>query len=58
MDTVGVALVVGGMAFLLSGLVFLIPVRGTRSQQESFEESQERTEEYLRKMRRNRGIDV
>jgi hypothetical protein len=58
MDTVGVALVVGGMAFLLSGLVFLIPVRGTRSQQESFEESQEQTEEYLREMRRNRGIDV
>ena len=29
MDTVGMALVVGGMAFLFSGLIFLIPIRGS-----------------------------
>jgi len=45
MDTVGMALVVGGMAFLFSGLIFLIPVRGTRSQHQSFEDDQEGTQE-------------
>lgn len=55
MGTVGLALVVGGMAFLFSGLIFLIPVRGNRHPpQESFEDSQERIEQYLREMRRNR----
>jgi hypothetical protein len=56
MGTGGLALVVGGMALLFSGLVFLIPVRGRRPPpQESFEDSQRRTEQYLREMRRNRG---
>jgi hypothetical protein len=56
MGTVGVALVVGGMALLCSGLIFLMPVRGRRSQpQESFEDSQNRIEQYLREMRRRRG---
>jgi len=56
MGIVGVALVVGGMALFFSGLIFLIPVRGTRSiPQESFEASQERVEKYLREIRRNRG---
>lgn len=34
MDNVGIALVVGGMAFLFSGLVFLIPVRGSSASRE------------------------
>jgi len=56
MGTVGVALVVRGVALLFSGLVFLIPVRGRRPPpQESFEDSQERIEQYLREMRKNRG---
>jgi hypothetical protein len=55
MGTVGMALVVGGMAFLFSGLIFLIPVRGSRpAPKESFEDSQKRIEQYLREMRRNR----
>jgi hypothetical protein len=55
MGTVGVALVVGGMAFLFSGLVFLVPVRGRRHRpQESFEDSQKRIEQHLREMRENR----
>jgi hypothetical protein len=54
MGTFGMALVVGGMALLFSGLVFLIPVRGRRPpSQESFEDSQKRIERYLREMRRN-----
>jgi hypothetical protein len=56
MGTVGMALVVGGMAFLFSGLIFLIPVRDRRyPPQESFDDNQERIEQYLRDMRRNRG---
>jgi hypothetical protein len=57
MDTIGMALVVGGMAFLFSGLIFLIPVRGNGSQQQSFEDNTEQTEEYLREIDRNRGIE-
>jgi hypothetical protein len=56
MDTVGVALVVGGMAFLFSGLIFLIPGRGSRpAPEESLEDSQKRIEQYLREVRRDRG---
>jgi hypothetical protein len=57
MDTIGMALVVGGMAFLFSGLIFLIPVRGNGSQQQSFEDITEQTEEYLPEIDRNRGIE-
>jgi hypothetical protein len=50
------SLVGGGMAFLFSGLIFLIPVRGSRpAPKESFEDSQDRIEQYLREMRRNRS---
>jgi hypothetical protein len=53
MDTLGVALLVGGMAFLFSGLVFLLPIeRKLSSRVESFEESQQRTEYYLSQMRK------
>jgi hypothetical protein len=56
MGTAGMALVLGGMALLFSGLIFLIPVRGRRpAPLESFEDSQERIEQHLREMRRNRG---
>jgi hypothetical protein len=56
MGTVGMALVVGGMALLFSGLIFLVPVRGARPvPHESFEDSQVRIEQHLREMRRNRG---
>jgi hypothetical protein len=56
MGTVGMALVIGGMAFLFSGLIFLLPVRRTPpAPGESFEDSQERIEQHLREIRRNRG---
>jgi hypothetical protein len=63
MGTVGMAVVVGGTALLCSGLIFLIcsglifliPVRGRHpATLESFEDSQERIEQYLREMRSNR----
>jgi Na+-transporting methylmalonyl-CoA/oxaloacetate decarboxylase gamma subunit len=53
MDTLGVALLVGGMAFLFSCLVFLLPIeRKLSSRMESFEDSQRRTEYYLSQMRK------
>jgi hypothetical protein len=56
MDSFGIALIVGGMAFLCAGLIFLIPVeRKLTSSNGSFEESQERIEYYLREMRKERG---
>jgi hypothetical protein len=56
MDTVGMALVVGGMALLFSGLVFFLPDPGSGpAPTESFEDSQQRIEQYLREIRKNRG---
>lgn len=50
------ALVVGGTAFLFSGLIFLILVGGSRpAPGESLEDSQEPIEQYLREMDRDRG---
>jgi hypothetical protein len=56
MGSVALALIVGGMALLFSGLIFCIPFRGRRAPSlESFEDSQERIELHLREMRRSRG---
>ena len=56
MDALGISLIVGGMAFLFSGLLFLLPTeRKLSSRNESFEESRERTEYYLQEMRKERG---
>ena len=56
MNTVAVALIVGGLAFLVSGLIFLLPTeRKLSSFDKSFEESQARVEYYLSELRKNRG---
>jgi hypothetical protein len=56
MDTLGVALLVGGMAFLFSGLIFLLPTeRKLSSRMESFEETQQQIEYYLSQMRKQHG---
>ena len=56
MDSLGVALLVGGMAFLISGLSFLIPIeRKLSSSQETVEESLERLERHLDEMGRERS---
>jgi len=56
METLGVALLVGGMAFLFSGLIFLLPTeRKLSSRMESFEGSQQQIEYYLSKMRKQSG---
>jgi hypothetical protein len=56
MDPLGLALIVGGAAFVVSGLVFLLPgSRRRREQQETIEESREQIESHLRAMRRDQG---
>ena len=49
-------MIVGGMAFLFSGLIFLLPTeRKLSAREHSFEESQEEIEYYLRQMREERN---
>jgi hypothetical protein len=61
MEAAGTALIVGGMAFLFSGLIFLIPVRGRNRESEQvfpaepFEGRLDQVERHLRDMRRTRG---
>jgi hypothetical protein len=56
MDALGVTLIVGGMAFLCSGLIFLLPWENRLSESEqSIEESQREIDYYLQKMRKERG---
>jgi len=55
-DTIGVALIVGGAAFLCSGLIFLLPTgRKVSSTQASVEESREEVDRSLRETQRERG---
>jgi cytochrome c biogenesis protein CcdA len=56
MKALGLSMIVGGMAFLFSGLVFLLPTeRKLSARKRSFEESQEELEYYLSQMRKERG---
>jgi Na+-transporting methylmalonyl-CoA/oxaloacetate decarboxylase gamma subunit len=55
-STLAVSLMVGGLALVASGLVLLLPItRQISAKNESFEESQARTEYYLQQMREQRG---
>jgi hypothetical protein len=52
----GVAMVVGGLAFLFSGLIFIIPVRRNGSESEGpFGDRREQVERHLSDVRRTRG---
>jgi len=56
MKALGLSMIVGGMAFLFSGLIFLLPTeRKLSAREHSFEESQEEMEYYLRQMREERN---
>jgi hypothetical protein len=56
MNTIGVALIVGGMAFLFSGLIFLLPIeRKVSDTNGSINVDQERIEYYLRQIREDRS---
>ena len=52
MYTLGIAMIIGGLAFLVSGLIFLLPVgRKFFSSTELVEETQKRFEHYLQQVR-------
>jgi len=53
MDSLGLALIVGGMALLCSGLIFLLPGPGASSAR-SFHENIDEIEGNLQEMRRMR----
>jgi hypothetical protein len=51
MHTLGISLIVGGAAFVCSGLVFLLPAeRKVFASEKSVEESLQEIEGYLRQM--------
>jgi hypothetical protein len=54
MKAFGLSLIVGGMAWLFSGLIFLVPTADS-ARKRSLEESQEEIEYYLRQLRKERG---
>jgi hypothetical protein len=55
-NSLGLALVVGGAALFVSGLVFLLPVRRKQlRQEENFQESIDRIDHHLKEMRREHG---
>ncbi len=56
MDTLGLALIVAGAAFLCSSLIFLLPTeRKVSSSRRSTEENLDEIESYLQRMREERG---
>jgi len=56
MTALGVSLIVAGTAFLVSGLIFLLPTeRRLTTQIKSIEESQKEIEDRLEQFRRHRG---
>ena len=56
MDDVALALIVGGAAFVCSGLVFLLPARRRRQRRgETVDESRARVDQHLQELRRQRG---
>jgi hypothetical protein len=56
-DTIGVALIVGGLALLCSGLIFLLPTgrKVSSSQENPIEERRENVDRNSRAARRERG---
>jgi predicted phage tail protein len=53
MTALGLSMIVGGVAFLLSGMIFLLPTgRKQSARDQSFEKSQDEIEFYLDQMRK------
>ena len=56
MTALGLSMIVGGTAFLLGGLIFLLPVkRGQSIREKPLEEAQNEIEFYLRRIRKSSG---
>jgi len=56
MEALGWSLITGGLALLVSGLIFVLPIRRNQSaQQEDIEQTIEEIDGQLHAMRRDRG---
>lgn len=56
MNALGLSMIVGGVAFLFSGLIFLLPIeRRLSAGDQTFEESQKEIARHLEQMRSERG---
>ena len=56
MEALGWSLIAGGLALLVSGLIFVLPIRRNQSaQQENIEQTIEEIDDRLHEMRRERG---
>jgi hypothetical protein len=56
MYALGLSMIVAGMAFLISGLIFLLPIEQKLSAgDQTFEESQKEIARHLEQMRSERG---
>jgi hypothetical protein len=56
MDNLALSLIVGGAAFVCSGLVFLLPSGRRRLRRgETIDESRARVDQHLKELRRLRG---
>jgi len=56
MEALGWSLITGGLALLVSGLIFVLPIRRNQSaQQENIEQTIEEIDGQLHAMRRDRG---
>ena len=56
MNALGLSMIVGGVAFLFSGLIFLLPIeRRLSARDQTFEESQKEIARHLEQMRSERG---
>jgi hypothetical protein len=56
MEALGWSLIAAGLALLVSGLIFVLPIRRNQSaQQENIEQTIEEIDDQLHEMRRERG---
>jgi hypothetical protein len=56
MNTLGISMIVTGVAFLFSGLIFLLPTeRRLSAREQIFEKSQKQIEHHLEQKRSERG---
>jgi len=56
MEALGWSLIAAGLALLVSGLIFVLPIRRKQSaQQEDIEQTIEEIDDRLHEMRRERG---
>jgi hypothetical protein len=55
MEALGWSLIAGGLALIVSGLIFLLPMRRKQSAQQNVEQTVKEIDDQLHEMRRGRG---